>query len=479
MSILNHFPAGLTPRPLQRDVLLDIEKNWNRADVFSVVLPTAAGKTEISLCVANWVAAQGKGAAITAPTNILCEQTKERYPELTIMRKKSFYRCDTYKKSCHDTFEAEEAYCGGCKYKEASKEAQDAKVVLGNLYVYFAHKLHRDTLIIDEAHTVIPMMEGKADFKLAHTEYQYPPDLKTVADVVAWAQRKLKRGEDEALQEMVDVLVGTRSQGTVVYRTETIGGRKQKILHVIGEIKQLSEWWLWPRHKVKKIVLLSATLNAIDMKELGLDMRRVHYIEAPSPIPAERRPVVYRPSYNLSFKYVDLALPLLAQKVEETLAKHPGEKGLLHLPYGLAARLMDLTSNPRLLFHTNKNKAAVLERFKASDPSEGLVLVASGLYEGISMDEDLARFQIIGKVPFLSLADPKIEAKAKAWPDWYTWMAAKTMIQATGRIVRSPEDFGTTYIFDSNFGRLLQQDARRKQPMFPKFFRDAVRTQKP
>ncbi len=99
--------------------------------------------------------------------------------------------------------------------------------------------------------------------------------------------------------------------------------------------------------------------------------------------------------------------------------------------------------------------------------------MASGLYEGVDLPYDAARWQLVGKVPFLSLADERIKRKAEENPDWYQWEAIKRVLQAAGRIVRAPDDEGVSYVFDSQFGRLWDRDQHRHIPLFPKFFRDA------
>jgi Rad3-related DNA helicase len=127
------------------------------------------------------------------------------------------------------------------------------------------------------------------------------------------------------------------------------------------------------------------------------------------------------------------------------------------------------------LFHDQSNKAWALDQFRNAPPESGRVLVASGLYEGIDLPYDMARWQLIGKIPYLSLGDARIAAKAKEYPDWYQWEAIKRVIQAAGRIVRTPTDYGVTYISDTSFARLWDQDGRRDNHLFPNFFKSALR----
>lgn len=470
MSILKYFPAGLTPRPLQRDILLAIEAAWGSNDVFCLTLPTAAGKTEISLCISNWVAAQKKQARILCPTNILVEQGSERYPTTPVLWKKSRYDCA--ETTC---IGLEHGHRDDCPYRAALKKATESSVSMMNYYVYMTHSLFVDTIIIDESHQIVDMLESLSNIKLNHSKYKFPDNLRTMADVIAWSQTLLREGkEDEKLEQIIDNLSRVNDGSTVHYETECVRGKNDKILRIKGNPITMAKWLMWPHKTVKKVVLMSATTGEQDIINMGLQHRRICYLSAPSPIPVENRPFVFQPRYNMSFQYIDKAMPIMLKCIEETMSKHP-EKGLIHLPYALAERLSGLTCHPRLMFHDNKNKKEVLERFKLMPRESGAVLVASAMFEGIDLAEDQARWQIIGKVPYQSLGDPHIKERADRDPTWYTWTTIKKIVQAAGRIVRSVDDYGITYIFDSNFKRLYDEDLRRKRPLFPKFFKDAIK----
>ena len=74
--------------------------------------------------------------------------------------------------------------------------------------------------------------------------------------------------------------------------------------------------------------------------------------------------------------------------------------------------------------------------------------------EGVDLKDDLARFQIILKVPFGNLGDPWMKAKLTRSGEWYENRASTEVAQMIGRVVRSETDYGITYILDSAFGRI-------------------------
>ena len=97
-------------------------------------------------------------------------------------------------------------------------------------------------------------------------------------------------------------------------------------------------------------------------------------------------------------------------------------------------------------------------------------MVASGMYEGIDLADDLARWQVICKVPWANLTEPAMQYLAQQDPEGYANEAARLVVQAYGRVCRNPNDFGETFIVDRSFRRLYN-DYRE---LFPGWFCDAV-----
>jgi len=90
--------------------------------------------------------------------------------------------------------------------------------------------------------------------------------------------------------------------------------------------------------------------------------------------------------------------------------------------------------------------------------------------EGVSLDYDLARWQVITKCPYPSLAEPAIRYLADQKPAWYQWETLKKLVQACGRVCRTPEDWGITYITDTTALRLFRENGR----MIPNYLKEAL-----
>lgn len=458
-KILDFVPAGYTLREAQRDLLLEIERTWKDYDLWVVCAPTAVGKTLIGYVIAKWCASQRLTTNIMGPSNVLVEQIHGSFPDIRILRRK-------------------DSYDDVIQYAVARMAAKKAPIRLMNFHVCFANKLHAAVHILDEAHTAVDMLQDNHEVRIWQREFHFPDDLRSVADVIEWAQGHIKTLDPDGrqasrLRRAIKDIIAVRGDSTLDFRSDVFRGHVSKVLVVVPGLTRKAPDWLWPKSKTRKLVFLSATINREDIRELGLSGLRVKYLECPSPIPPANRPVHARPWVNMARKYQQHSMPEFARRLREELDKRPG-KGLVHIPYNLATWLRDLMGDhPRLLWHDKDNKQDILEVFKLSPPEEGKVFIASGLYEGVDLPFDLARWQVFAKVPYLSLGDEKIKKRMEKYPAGYVWEALKRIIQGCGRICRDPEDFGESLIWDSNFERLYR-DAL-KAGLVPKYFRDAVK----
>jgi Rad3-related DNA helicase len=91
---------------------------------------------------------------------------------------------------------------------------------------------------------------------------------------------------------------------------------------------------------------------------------------------------------------------------------------------------------------------------------------------GLSLNGDLARWQIVAKVPYGPIGEPAVAHRMDNIPGWYNWQTAKDMIQSFGRIVRSIDDWGTTYIVDEAFVSFFS----RNRSLFPDYILEPIQT---
>lgn len=458
-SIMDYFPG--TPRPVQVKALQALEEVWDQADVLVVALPVASGKSRIAYTLARWLSKRKVKSAITTPSKILVEQYCQDFPQLHSLKAMNSYSCERYesqeqKLTCGAARDCDEdrKFCPGCPYVKNIRKTHVMPFGVYNNFTFMAHKIFREVLIADEAHQLIPLIQEMAGKKLWQRDYKFPSWVRSYSALLKWITSHPQREKDAKLSLLHKELTSGRIHYLAQRTTDLYRGREEEVIKLLPIDISQQPPFLWPQGKTKKIVLLSATIGRKDIEMLGLDKRRVRFISADSPIPADRRPIIVSSSYGMSLKDQEANLPLLAADIKKLLATN-SEKGFIHAPYALAEKLYELLSDePRLLWHDRENKGAQYQAFRDSPAVDGRVMVASGLYEGVDLLEDMGRWQVITKCPWPSLGEPAIAYKAETDPEWYAYETAKVVLQAAGRICRSPVDFGSTTILDKSFIRL-------------------------
>ena len=99
------------------------------------------------------------------------------------------------------------------------------------------------------------------------------------------------------------------------------------------------------------------------------------------------------------------------------------------------------------------------------------VIVSPSMGTGVSFDDDRARFQIIAKVPYPSLASQKNKLRQSNNPGWYAWKTVSGLIQMTGRTVRSNTDYADTIIIDGSFGDVIKHSSH----FLPNWVQNAIK----
>jgi len=202
----------------------------------------------------------------------------------------------------------------------------------------------------------------------------------------------------------------------------------------------------------------------------GLDVQKAVYYSIESPFPVKNRPVFYMPLGKMSFKQKEDTFKNYVPFINKILKKYQDKKGIIHTnSFELASWISRDVKDQRLVYHDSSNKDEVLKQhFETKKPT---VLVSPSMDTGVSFDDDKARFQIIAKIPYPSLASQKNKLRQKNNPEWYSWKSISGLIQMTGRAVRSVDDFADTIIIDGSFSDLLKYSGH----LFPHWFQEAIK----
>lgn len=223
--------------------------------------------------------------------------------------------------------------------------------------------------------------------------------------------------------------------------------------------------------KYDMVFLMSGTIlnKSLFCQLNGLDVNKAVYYSISSPFNVKNRPIFYMPLGKMSFKNKEETFQRYIPYIKKLLDKYRNKKGIIHTnSFELAKWIQDKIKDPRLVFHDSSNKDEVLKMHK--DSNDPTVIVSPSMDTGVSFDNDDARFQIIAKVPYPSLASQKNKLRQKNNPDWYSWKTCAGIIQMTGRPVRSHLDYADTIIIDGSFGDVMKHSSQ----FLPDWIQEAI-----
>lgn len=464
-----------TARPGQTALLQALSDNWNKYDVFILVCPTAFGKSAIARTLLGWQ----RSCSYITPTNLLVDQFLEEFPDVSRLHRLDAYWCDHWQQTCAATRGRKGGFCKGCV---CGTDLATAKHRRGpgvyNYYTYLAHRLFRDVLVVDEAHNLVRTVQDRLAERLWIHDY---PDLAGVRQenlLKAIGKLPKRKQQHKKIQHLRDALESTVPLHVVEFTKDSFNGKGTKrgepedrsCIRLSPVNVESSAGMFWPVGDTKKLILMSATINAVDVRELGLDSKRVVYLNAAHPIPPAQRPIRFLDSVDLNHSNLRDSIPVIGTEIAAIADYHKGEKGLVHCTYEMAGLLQPHLGGSRYLFHTRENKAQKYQQFREAAPSSGKVLIACGMYEGVDLPDDAGRWQVITRTPWASLGSPAIKHKAEQNPEWYNWNTIRDLIQACGRICRTETDFGISYVLDKGASRLIDSNLH----LVPGWFREAI-----
>jgi Rad3-related DNA helicase len=224
---------------------------------------------------------------------------------------------------------------------------------------------------------------------------------------------------------------------------------------------------VWDRGR--RFALLSATIldKAAFCASVGLDPARVALVEVPHTFPVENRPLYDVTQGKMTYEHREETLPAIARTLVRIMQARPDEKGLVHChSYAIQEHLADLLAEfrvaRRIRSHDRGDRDGQLAAWKRSDEPD--VFLSVKMEEALDLDGGLCRWQVLCKAPYPNTRDSRVARRLEdgQW-GWYYRTALRTVVQACGRVVRAPDDWGVTYLADSSLLDLFER-ARGDMP---------------
>jgi Rad3-related DNA helicase len=364
----------------------------------------------------------------------------------------------------------------------------------------------RQSVIVDEAHNAEKEILGFADIEISRSRAEgLDLDLPffqegQIKEAFDWLESKfLPAGKIEEERLEAEMSMASHDDRDAAIAISRKHDALDKYLCKVRRIKETNpeDWFVYSDEKTgslfvkpltaamfseellfnsgKRILMMSATI--LDKKtfarNLGIDMSQAGFLRLESDFPVENRLIHFYPTGKMSMAHQEHTIPKMLKMLEKILTKHEGEKGIIHcqsykIQKIVQEHFMNTKHGSRLLVHSSFDRTeTIIHHTNSEDPT---ILLSPSMTEGLDLKDDLSRFQVIIKLPFPYLGDKFIKARMARDPSWYTWQTALTMVQATGRSIRSGDDYAITYVLDSDFSFFLA----KANSILPKWWMDSI-----
>ena len=504
-TLIKNFPFKEI-RTKQKEVLEKVGENWGKYRYFVMECPTGFGKSPVSYAIGSSV----KNSYLITATKQLQDQYSRDFeePNVVNLKGKVNYRCNL-----KPEFNVELAPCitdssilqdckrkRFCTYYNQKEKALHSKIAVLSSSLFLAITnpigkfIPRNTLIIDECHLLESQIVQWATLEISPSAFlkEYGLDLPQHTFKEGFIHNKdwlqqiwllILKKKQEFFEEVQDKLAGKDpdlltdeemqeliSSNSSYYKIDKL----QRKLRVFFESTKKEKWICEPKadglvltpieiddifHRyidkmaIENVFFMSATiLDTVGFaKSIGLKKENTAIIKVEPDFPPEKSPIIYSPCGKMNYNKIDETIPNIIEKVREILNSHPNEKAIIHTGnYKIAHAIYDGLKDKRLIIkNQGENNEAIIKKHTQS--KEPTVLISPSLTTGVDLKDELSRFQIIVKLPFMSLSDTRIKKKNEIDDEWYVCEMFRSFVQAAGRSTRSADDWSTTYVLDSSF----------------------------
>jgi len=516
--IYEAFPAP-DYRGAQEQALADIKAAFDAGnDVVLVRAPTGSGKSLLARAVAGCAATPGEvspeepvGAYYTTPQVSQLDDVAgdPLLEDLNVIRGKNNYDCilpgetDTpvNQATCARETDFDCQVKHRCPYFSDRAIAANRSIAAMTL-AYFMQTAgsdvfgQRDVVVIDEAHGLGEWAEMYAAIELGPATVPpwddvKPDEIDGLDDALDYAEylvticnRGLEslRGIPELSPEEAtrrDRFTELRSDlqwfieeyrdpdAATTWTVDQQGGKGGPVTIKPMNPERYLEHTVWDRGRT--FVLLSATILNRDAfcANVGLPADSVELVEVAHTFPVENRPLYDVTQGKMTYEHRDETLPKVARTLVRLMQHHADEKGLVHChSYAIQERLETLLSefgvDSRVRSHDREDRDPQLATWKRTDDPD--VFLSVKMAEALDLEGELCRWQLLCKAPYPNTRDSCVAHRLEEgqWA-WYYRTALRTVIQACGRVVRAPEDYGATYLADTSLLDLFER-ARTDMP---------------
>jgi Rad3-related DNA helicase len=200
-------------------------------------------------------------------------------------------------------------------------------------------------------------------------------------------------------------------------------------------------------------------------------------VVVPSQFDPTIRPIVPLPTLSVTKQNLEdpINTTRMVEAVADVVASNFGVRQLIHtVSYqwtkALHSGLTKYFGNSTIFTYLSSHERAfALEGYLNK---KGSILLAPSFERGIDLPQDDCRVVIVTKLPYPYLGDKQVSARlhSPGGQSWYTTETIRSLVQMSGRGVRSADDFCPTYVMDKQFIKLHRSHAY----LFPSWYKEAI-----
>lgn len=476
--------------------------------------PTGAGKTLIAELVRRRVADR---TVYTCHGLGLQDQFLHDYDYAAVLKGRSNYPTQTMPYpdvTCADCTKGGQdegcLWCPqpvDCAYTTARRVALRDRLVVTNMSYMLAEMqgktsglAGRDLVVVDEADVLEQALMGVVEFRVTsgmarRLGVQIPRKSAHKPTVVKWIRDTLLPAVSHRLTQIRgDRLEQLRERK----RLNLMAGRARRVANDLEEGLWVRDYGYSNKDLVLKAVkvdgygqdriwrhaerwlLMSATIISADemVDSLGIEGGRGEQggweiVHVPMEFPTEHRPIYPIPVAGMTRKEQAEGILVMGEAIGKLCDMWPDDRILVHThSYKLAEQLAmySKTGNrPVYMYEGARDRERVVGEFKGSDAG---ILFAPSVDRGFDFVGDEARVVVVAKIPFPYLGDRVIGERIglEGGQAWYQVQTVRSLVQMTGRGVRSGTDWAATYILDQSY----YKQVKRFEGLLPRWWREAV-----
>jgi Rad3-related DNA helicase len=477
----------------------------NTKRVTAISMPTGGGKSPLLVALA---------LLSKQPTCIVTESRglQTQYTDLfgsigmVDIRGKRNYQCDLKAEyTCEEGHAARCPYKGtvGCPASQAEMRAATSPLVVTNYAKWTSAKKygqgmqHFKQVIFDEGHSAPEALASAMQVLLNHheiekdlgMEFPHNPASLDIANWKPWAALARAQAESEMVQAQARITgvadpkpswvrhyTHMRNLSRRLATISTCNPREWIVDEIEGGFQfdpirpgRYAEAALLLR--VPKIIIASATLRPKTMFMLGISKDKFEFKEFDSDFDPKRCPIYYVPTMRVDRRNPDLRM--LWVKLDQIAARRQDRKGIIHtVSY---TRRDDVISSSRfagnmIINQRGEAPSGIIDEFRAAEP--GSILVSPSVGTGYDFPGSQAEWQFICKIPFPDSRSKIVQARQNDDKEYGPYSAMQNLVQMFGRIMRSKNDRGESFIGDAHLSWFLPRFGHLAPKSFHGFYKE-------